>query len=102
MEFTSGLHAAVAGSDYHHRNYFRRNRNDVGEEYYYSYHRVRRTCNTRNYSFHHQQRCIPSKYGWKPEILKKGVMEEGPTIVCRPIISHIPCINTRDYYWYLD
>ncbi|KAF5775705.1 hypothetical protein HanXRQr2_Chr13g0615071 [Helianthus annuus] len=44
----------------------------------------------------------PSKYGWKPEILKKGVMEEAPTIVCRPIISHIPCINTRDYYWYLD
>ncbi|MFS7925450.1 hypothetical protein Hanom_Chr04g00285131 [Helianthus anomalus] len=27
------------------------------------------------------------------EILKKGVMEGALTIVCRPIISRIPCIN---------
>ncbi|KAF5775968.1 hypothetical protein HanXRQr2_Chr13g0618011 [Helianthus annuus] len=39
---------------------------------------------------------LPSKYGWKPvdaEIQKKDVMEEALTIVCRPIISRIPCIN---------
>uniref|UniRef100_A0A251SXB9 Uncharacterized protein n=1 Tax=Helianthus annuus TaxID=4232 RepID=A0A251SXB9_HELAN len=36
------------------------------------------------------------QYGWKPvdaEIQKKGVLEEAPIIVCRPIISRIPCIN---------
>ncbi|KAJ0860633.1 hypothetical protein HanRHA438_Chr13g0625761 [Helianthus annuus] len=55
MEFTSGRHAAVAGSD-EHTTTTGMTSDEIGtaseKNIIYSYHRERRRCNSRNYSFH--------------------------------------------------